>query len=594
MTRITGDPADFARDAIAGLCDAHPDLVRAVDGGVVRATATRPGKVAVVLGGGAGHYPAFAGYVGPGLADGAVCGDVFASPSSRQVVDVARLADQGAGVLLCFGNYAGDVLNFGLAADRLRSSGIPTEVVAVSDDVASAPPDRAWQRRGVAGDVVVAKVAGAAAETEADLDEVSGVARAANDATRSLGVAFAGCTPPGAREPLFTVPPGRMGVGLGIHGEPGITEREVLRAGELADLLVAGVVAEAPADAGSRAAVLVNGLGATGPEELLVLWAHLAPRLRTAGLEPVAPRVGTLVSSLDLAGCSLTVAWLDPPTEALWTAPCWSPAMTVGAVAAAGTVSAPPVPHEVERPGALPPPVDPAGRDAADRVVAVLRAVAAALAAAEDDLGRLDAIAGDGDHGRGMARGSAAALAAAEAAAGDGSDVPGGGAAWTLGRAADAWADRAGGTSGALWGGLLRTWATELSDGPVAAGAVVRGARAGLAAVTRLGGARVGDKTLVDALVPFVDALESRSAAGDDLAAAWAAAARDSVAAVHASAALEPRLGRARPLAARSVGHPDAGAASLALCATAAAPVLAGGPTRDPAELAAEVMAGMS
>ncbi len=591
MTRIVGDPAEFARDAVAGLCAAHPDLVRAVDGGVVRATATPTGKVAVVLGGGAGHYPAFAGYVGPGLADGAVCGDVFASPSSRQVVDVARRADRGAGVVLMFGNYAGDVLNFGLAADRLRSAGIRTEVVAVSDDVASAPPDRAGQRRGVAGDVVVAKVAGAAAEAGADLAEVVGAARAANDATRSLGVAFAGCTPPGADEPLFTVPAGSMGVGLGIHGEPGITDREVLPAAELAALLVDGVLAEAPERAGSRAAVLVNGLGATGPEELFVLWAHIAPRLQAAGLEPVGPRVGTLVSSLDMAGCSLTVAWLDPSTETFWSAPCWSPAMTVGATAAEGTVPAPRVPVETEQNGAVPPSAEPGGRNAAARVVAVLRAVAAALAAAETDLGRLDAFAGDGDHGRGMARGSAAALTAAEAAAGDDRDVSGGGPGWTLGRAADAWADRAGGTSGALWGGLLRAWAAELSDGAMSPGDVVRGARAGLGAVTRLGGARVGDKTLVDVLAPFVDTLETRSAAGEDLAVAWLAAARDAVAAAHASAALEPRLGRARPLAARSVGHPDAGAASLALCATAAGAVLAGGSTRHLDELMAELMA---
>lgn len=578
MTRITAEPTAFASDAVAGLCDAHPDLVRPVDGGVLRATQTPQGKVALVIGGGSGHYPAFAGYVGPGLADAAVCGDVFASPSSQQIQQVARLAERGGGVLLGFGNYAGDVLNFGLAAERLRGAGIPTEVLPITDDVASAPADRAHQRRGVAGDVVVVKVAGAAAEAGADLAEVARLARAANDATRSLGIAFAGCTLPGAAEPLFTVPPGQMGVGLGIHGEPGIREQDVLPADELAALLVDGVLEQAPADAGSRAAVLLNGLGATGPEELLVLWRYVAPRLREAGVEVVAPRVGTLVSSLDMAGCSLTVGWLDEETASLWTAPAWSPALTVGAVAAQGTTPATDPRTAPDDEAAGPPQASEDSRAQAQRVAGLVRILADTLASAEDELGRLDAIAGDGDHGRGMARGSGAAAQAGEVARDAGA-----GAASTLAAAADAWADRAGGTSGALWGVLLRAWSAELSDeDAVGADAVVRGARAGLDGVTRLGGARVGDKTLVDALVPFVETLEERTGAGEDLATAWMAAAEAATAAARATADLEPRLGRARPLAERSIGSPDAGAVSLALCATVTARQLAGEPGGAP------------
>jgi dihydroxyacetone kinase len=562
VTRITAD--QFVADAVAGVCDLYGDLVQPAPGGVVRSVRTRPGKVAVVVGGGSGHYPAFAGYVGPGLADAAAIGNVFASPSAQQVRDIAHAAADGAGVLLSYGNYAGDVLNFGLAAERLRSEGVPTEVLAVTDDIASATPSDergavgsasvagapsglAAQRRGIAGDVVVFKVAGAAAEAGYDLANVARAARAANDRTRSFGLAFAGCTLPGASEPLFTVPAGRMGVGLGIHGEPGIAEQPIVGARELAALLADRLLAEAPSGADDRAVALLNGLGATKYEELFVLWSHVARRLRAAGLELVAPEAGELVTSLDMAGCSLTLAWLDDEGFDLWRAPAQTPAFRRGAL----VPTRPAAPVDVDAVAAR---VYGAASEesaaTARRIASVLDLLATALAAAEDELGRIDAHAGDGDHGRGMALGSGAAAAAANEAA-----EAGAGAASTLAAAADAWADRSGGTSGALWGVGLRAAST--------ASTLPAGARAALDAVVRLGGARPGDKTLVDALVPLVEALE----AGES----WADAATEAAA---ATAELVPRLGRARPLAERSIGHPDAGAVSLALCARVVASAL--------------------
>ena len=226
MTTIHDAPEDFAATALAGFCAIHGRNVRLVRGGVVRSTETPKGKVSLVVGGGSGHFPAFAGYVGPGLADAAVAGDVFASPSTAAVARVCRHADHGGGMILGFGNYAGDVLNFSVAAERLRAEGIDVRIVPVTDDVASAPAETAAKRRGIAGTVLVYKVAGAAAEAGLPLDEVERITRHANDRTVSFGVAFGGCTLPGASAPLFTVPDGKMGVGLGIHGEPGIREEK--------------------------------------------------------------------------------------------------------------------------------------------------------------------------------------------------------------------------------------------------------------------------------------------------------------------------------------------------------------------------------
>jgi dihydroxyacetone kinase len=523
-------------------------------------TATAPNKVAVVIGGGSGHYPAFAGYVGPGFADGAVAGDVFASPSTRLVHDVALRAHRGGGILLGFGNYAGDVLNFGAAAERLRSEGVDVRVLPVTDDVASAPAEEIVRRRGVAGDVAVFKIAGAAAEAGFDLDAVERVARAANDRTRSFGVAFGGCTLPGAAEPLFTVPDGQMGIGLGIHGEPGIGESPILPASELAGLLVRRLVAEAPEAAGSRVGVILNGLGSTKQEELFVLWVGVAAELRRAGLTAVAPLAGEYVTSLDMEGCSLTLIWLDAELEGLWVAPCDTVALRIGAVAE--TIAAPDDADETTEAESWPP-ATPDSQASAAAIAAGFARLAAALKEAEAELGRIDAQAGDGDHGMGMARGSAAASAAAQAASSAGA-----GAASVLGSAANAWADRAGGTSGAIWGLGLLAASRALSDSAsVTADQVRLAARQALDSVMALGGAKRGDKTLVDAFLPFVEALSADIEAGVDLAAAWRRSAGVAGQAAEDTAQLRPKLGRARPLAERSLGHPDAGAVSFALCA---------------------------
>ncbi len=560
MTCIHDDPEAFAMTAIAGFASINSRTVRAVTGGVVRATATPEGKVAVVVGGGSGHYPAFAGFVGPGFADAAIAGDVFASPSSHFVAHVSRLAHRGGGILLGFGNYAGDVMNFGLAAERLKSLGIDVRIVAVTDDVASAPAEKASTRRGVAGDLVVFKIAGAAAEAGQDLDAVERVTIRANERTVTFGVAFTGCTLPGATKPLFTVPPQRMGIGLGIHGEPGISEDDILSASALAKLLVDRLLAEKPAGFNGRVAALLNGLGCTKYEELFVLWVGVEAELKRAGLTIVAPEVGEYVTSLDMAGCSLTLTWLDDELEELWCAAADTPVLRRGAIIA--TEPAPALDEESEAPLSFAP-ASAASREGAQCIATMVAKVAHALREAEEELGRIDALAGDGDHGMGMTRGSAAAADAAQKAV-----AAGAGAASTLAAAADAWADRAGGTSGALWGVALRNWSDELSDdAAISAQAMAAGARAGLEAIMRFGRARVGDKTLVDSFAPFATTLADEVSKGQPLAAAWNAAARCATQAAAATAQLTPKMGRAKAHTARSLGHPDAGAVSLALCA---------------------------
>ncbi|WP_428423646.1 dihydroxyacetone kinase family protein [Pararhizobium sp.] len=563
MTTIFDEPEDFATTALAGFAAIYSRYVRHVKGGVVRATKVPNGKVSVVIGGGSGHYPAFAGYVGPGLADAAVAGDVFASPSTAAVARVCRHADQGGGILLGFGNYAGDVLNFGVAAERLRAEGIDVRIVPVTDDVASAPADAAGKRRGIAGDLVVFKIAGAAAEAGMNLDGVERVARLANDRTVSFGVAFKGCTLPGANGPLFTVPHGQMALGLGIHGEPGIKEEAIVPAKDLAKLLTEKLLAERPAGT-TKVGVILNGLGATKYEELFVLWTSVSTLLQDAGLDVVAPEAGEFVTSLDMQGCSLTLLWLDDELETLWSAACDTPVLRRGATFSTEPATGALDDFEGKMTFA---PASEASKEAGKCVAGLLSGMAAALKAAEEELGRIDAHAGDGDHGQGMRRGSAAALDAANAAV-----AAGAGAASVLAGAGDAWADRAGGTSGAIWGLLLRSWSNALSDSDaIEKDAAVKGARLALEGVTRLGRARLGDKTLVDALIPFVETLEREAALGKSLPEAWSLAADAAKSAADATSALTPKLGRARPLAEKSIGHPDAGAVSLALVARVAA-----------------------
>jgi dihydroxyacetone kinase len=330
MTRIYNDPTEFKDQMIDGFVAAYSRYVKKVPNasGVMAVNIPITNKVGVLIGGGSGHYPAFCGYVGEGLADAAVIGSIFTSPSGEQVYRCTKAIDGGAGVLYSYGNYSGDVMNFGMAQARCRAEGIDVRTVLVTDDVASAPPDQEEDRRGIAGDFCVFKIAGASATRGDSLDEVERLARHANARTRSFGVAFGGCTLPGQPESLFTVDPNKMELGLGVHGEPGIQSSDLLPAREIAGMLVDKLLADAPANAGERVAVLVNGLGSTHYEEMFVLYRDIHRLLLEAGLALHNPIVGELITSLDMEGCSLTLMWLDEELQPLWDAPASTPAFT--------------------------------------------------------------------------------------------------------------------------------------------------------------------------------------------------------------------------------------------------------------------------
>jgi dihydroxyacetone kinase len=572
VTHLINDPAQFAGEALAGFAAAHPELVRLIPGaGVVRA-ADHAG-VAVLMGGGSGHYPAFAGWVGPGIGSGAVAGNVFSSPSASQIVDVTVAAASGTDVMFMPINYSGDLLHFGEAARRLEAQGYDVRTVAVTDDIAT-PADGEGGRRGIAGSFIVLKIVGAAAQRGDDLDGVERIARKAVAATRTLGVAFVGCTLPGATAPGVQIADGVMTVGLGIHGEPGLESRPLETADSTADLLVDALFRERAPEVGGCVAVLVNGLGATTPDELYVVFARVEHRLREAGMTVVSPVVDELVTSLDMAGLSLSLTYLDDELAELWQAPARTVAFVRGEVSARTDISASPVssPRPPER-GARSHESGPntvasaESKELAALICDRLGAAAERLTAGATQLGELDAVAGDGDHGACMQRGSTAARTAAHAVV-----AAGGGAGSVLAAAGEAWSDVGGGTSGALWGAGLQAAATVVTDDRAPSAALaVEAVDAFVATIVERGGGQVGDKTMVDALIPFAETLRKRSDGSDSFITAWIAAADVAQAGAQHTATFTARRGRSRTHGDASLGTPDPGAVSFAMAVAAAA-----------------------
>lgn len=559
MTYLWNDPPDFANEMREGFIAANRSIVKGVLGGVVRSEQTPAGQVAVVIGGGSGHYPAFAGLVGEGLAHGAAMGNLFASPSMQRVTSVCTEVENGGGVLLTYGNYAGDVLNFTAAQDRLKSAGIQCRSVVVTDDVASSPIETLNNRRGIAGDLAVFRIAAAASEQGLNLDQVADLAEKANARCRSFGVAFSGCSFPGASEPLFTVEPGQMAIGLGIHGEPGVGLVSIPSADGVAAMLVSRLLEEIPLGAGTKVIPILNGLGSLKYEELFVVYRHVAQLLGDAGLEILDPHVGEYCTSFDMAGLSLTLFWPDDELWKLWDRDVYAAAYRRTQT---GSITRPIV-EDISIEERQWPEADSSSQRSAARAVDALAIVAQVLEEHVDELGRLDSIAGDGDHGIGMQRGASAALVAAKNA-----QSAGAGVRTTIEHAADAWSDSAGGTSGALWGVILLRIAQSMSDMREASAAdLARGLRDASDAVQEYGHAIVGDKTMVDALDPFAQEFDRAVRDHLSLSTALRQAADAASTAAQGTAQLSPKRGRARLHTEKSFGIPDPGAWSFALIA---------------------------
>jgi dihydroxyacetone kinase len=325
MKKLINDPFDFVEETLEGFLLAHSGIVKRVGKrAIARSDAPIQGKVGIVIGGGSGHLPAFAGYVGRGGADAAPIGNIFASPPSKPVLEATLAANGGAGVLYSYGNYAGDVMNFDRAAYQAINMGIPVETVLVTDDVASASKDQIDRRRGIAGDFFVFKVAAAKAETMANLEAVKTTTIKANDSTRTMGVALSSCTVPAHGHSTFTLADDELEVGLGIHGEPGIRRAKI----EPVDKLVTEMTDHILKDldfTGEDVAVLINGLGATPYEELYVMYRKLTQILNDNRVNILRSFVGEYVTSLEMAGASITLMRIDDELLSLIDAPAHCP-----------------------------------------------------------------------------------------------------------------------------------------------------------------------------------------------------------------------------------------------------------------------------
>jgi dihydroxyacetone kinase-like protein len=332
MKKFLNDPADLVKESLVGLAAAHSDLLRydAQEQILVRADAPVAGKVALISGGGSGHEPLHGGFVGPGMLDAACPGEVFTSPVPDQMLAATKAVDSGAGVVHIVKNYTGDVMNFKLAAEDAADEGIAVESVLVDDDVAVQDSLYTAGRRGVGATVLVEKIAGAAAERGDDVHAVAAIARSVNERARSFGVALSSCTPPAAGKPIFDLPEGEIEMGVGIHGEPGRRREQIRGAREIAAVMLEAVLADRRPAEGAHVLPFINGMGGTPQIELYLLYGEVERGLREAGLVPSRNLVGSYITSLEMAGASLTLLELDEQLTALWDAPVHTPALRWG------------------------------------------------------------------------------------------------------------------------------------------------------------------------------------------------------------------------------------------------------------------------
>ena len=328
MKKIINAPEYFVDETLEGVLLAHPDKLDCVEGNlrcIARKNAGKKKKVGLASGGGSGHLPLFMGYVGAGLLDGCSVGGVFQSPSADNMLAVTKAIDSGMGVLYIFGNYSGDKMNFAMSAEMADIDNIRVETVIGCDDVASAPKGEEGKRRGIAGIFFVFKTAGALAEEGADLDEVKRVAEKANSRVRTMGVALSPCTIPEVGKPNFEISENDMEIGMGIHGEPGISREPLRHADEIADAMMDKIFADYNYAKGDEAAVLVNGLGATPKEELYILYRRAASRLKEKGIAVIKTYVGEFATSMEMAGASISVFHLDAELKKLLLVPASTP-----------------------------------------------------------------------------------------------------------------------------------------------------------------------------------------------------------------------------------------------------------------------------
>jgi dihydroxyacetone kinase len=570
MKKLINRPGHVVEEMIQGLVAADAGLARLSSYTVVlrsNAASSRDKHVALISGGGSGHEPAHAGYVGEGMLTAAVAGEIFTSPPSDSVYHAIKAVGGKAGVLLIIKNYTGDRLNFGVAAEMARAEGIPVETVVVADDVALLHLQQATGARGLAGTVFVHKIAGAAAEQGRDLAEVARVAQKVATSVATMGVSLSAGTNPAVGKPSYTLEEDEVELGLGIHGEPGVRRTKLPSADELAGSLVDSIVNAQSLEAGKRVAVMVNNLGITTPMELAIFTRAALDSLEKHKV--VAERVysGTFMSSLDAAGVSISLLRVDDDLLGLLDAP----TNAAGWLNSAKERPTPltertlPTTQRPVRPNQQSPRT-PAGK-AMERA---LRSACQALLAAETRLTEMDRLVGDGDLGISLARGGRAIEAEMPTYPFDDGSA-------TLSELAVTLQHALAGSSGPLYGVLLLRAAQTLRsanrlDGAAWAEATVEACDA----ISQLGGAKLGDRTMLDALIPFAQAFRQAMNDGEGAIEAIRVAVTEAERSAEGTANLLPRRGRSTYLAERALGHPDPGAIAVTVWLRAVADAMAG------------------
>ena len=598
MKKIMNTPETFVYDMCHGLAKAHPELEFVEKFKIVKKKEINPDKVSLISGGGSGHEPAHAGFVGKGMLDCAVCGDVFASPSQIQVYNAIKECATDKGVLLIIKNYSGDCMNFNNAADLAREEdGINVDAVYVNDDIAVKDSLYTVGRRGVAGTVFVHKIAGAAAEQGKSLEEVKAVANKVIANVRSFGFALTSCTPPAKGTPIFEIGDDQIEFGVGIHGEPGRKTEKLQTADELAVRIVKDLIEDLGLKKGEDVALLVNGFGATPLSELYLFNNSVSNALEKKGVGIYKTLVGNYMTSLDMAGASVTVLRLDDEFKALLSYPVSTPALTWGAAMSEQAAYAVEAMNAIAKALGVTPAAETAHKDVKTAAktakaakkeavyevkgkpevtetintaafVAIVEKMADVIIENEVPFCDADKM-GDGDFGMSIAKGFRQLKK--EWATRDKADI-----GTFLGSCSEIIMEYCGGASGPIWGSAFRY------AGKAAAGKdkitladladIFQAANKGVYETGKKSfgrGAVVGDKTLVDALKPCADALEAAAKDGKKLREGIALGAEAAVKGAESTKTVVAKMGRAGTVGEKSIGYPDAGAYGLCVLFTA-------------------------
>lgn len=571
MNRIINNADLVVEDMLTGWLAAHAASVVGTDNPrvVKRATAPEAGKVGVITGGGSGHEPAFLGYVGDGMVDAVAIGEIFSSPTAKSFHDAMRAANGGAGVACLYGNYAGDNMNVKMAMAMAEREGITVKTVVANDDVPSAPKGDEAKRRGVAGEILMWKVGAAKAAQGGSLDEVIAAAQKAIDNTRSIGVGLSACIIPAVGHANFTIENGKMEVGIGHHGEPGIDVRDTVSASEMAEMMLKVILPDLPFKTNDRVAVLLSGLGATPIMELYILYGEVAKRLKAQGINVTFNQVGNLFTSLEMMGATLTVMRVDDELESCLKHPCNSVGLTVAGNASPNRTYSGALSDFV--PAASAPTTRPQGESAPRSFKGptvtlsgagdVVRDLITTINANRAYLSEIDGLIGDGDHGINMSKGFTGCGTRLDALGTGANELP-----KAFEQLSQALMDDIGGSMGPLYGNFFLGFVTALEPHAQVDAALFGDAlAAAVANVQSMGNAKVGDKTLIDTMIPALFAYRQALTNGAGFSQCLQAMSAAAETGKNSTKDLQARIGRSARLGPRSIGVLDAGATSCCL-----------------------------